>query len=629
MAEKAEQGVQPVLLLKVTPSTTPLFDSIEMCNVDTESRSSAGSDSKKLSDDCPEVVVVDEREKWGSKMDFLLSCVGYAVGLGNVWRFPYLCYSNGGASFLLPYILMLAFNGVPLFFMELALGQYLSLGPIGVWTAMCPMSRGVGFAMIMISFLVSIYYNIIIAWAILFLYNSFRAQVPWKTCDNDWNSPFCREKRFGNFSFNCTELGLAANCTPKFTSPPEEFFNKAILNISSGMDKLGSIQWPILLCLILSWLLVYFCLVKGVKSSGKVVYVTATFPYVILVILFGRGVSLEGAVDGILFYVNPEWDKLLNPEVWVRAATQIFYSLGIGFGSLVTFASYNRFNNNCQKDAVVVALINCGTSIFAGFVIFSVMGYMAFTLGTTVDKVATSGPGLAFVAYPEAIAQMPVSTLWAILFFCMILTLGLDSQFAMVECVITGLVDEYPKYLRKYKWLVLIVACLLMFLLAVPMCAEGGMYVFNLFDYQSGGIALLFLGFCEVMFIGWGVGTEKLSIMIKNMIGKKPNWYFIFCWKFLSPVVCLAVIVAQLVMWKGVSYGGKPYPGWAEIVGWGLALCSMALIPIFAISEFYHAKGSTFREKLRNGMTPNPEIFRDVEEKQRVGRGVDNQEVIP
>ncbi|XP_031574817.1 sodium- and chloride-dependent betaine transporter-like isoform X2 [Actinia tenebrosa] len=523
------------------------------------------------------------------------------------------------STFLIPYFLMLAINGVPLFYMELAIGQYLSLGPIGVWTAICPMSRGIGYAMVMISFLVSIYYNVIIAWCLLFLYNSFRAEVPWKNCGNPWNTDLCRAKqRYGNVSTNCTALGLAPNCTPIFKSPPEEFFNNKILHINESINDLGEIRWDLVVCLIIAWLMVYFCLVKGVKSSGKVVYFTATFPYIILVILFFRGVTLEGAIDGVLFYIKPDLKKLANPEVWVRAATQIFYSLGIGFGSLVTFGSYNKFHNNCQSDALLVTLINCGTSFFAGFVIFSVMGFMAFTLGTTVDQVVASGPGLTFVAYPEAIAQMPVSTLWAIMFFFMLLTLGLDSQFAMVECVVTGLSDEYPKYLQKYKWLALLVACLVMLFLAIPMCAEGGMYVFNLFDYQSGGISLLFVGFCEVAFIGWGVGTERLSMIIENMIGKKPNYYFIICWKFLSPVVCLLIIIAQIVMWSGISYNKQPYPQWAECVGWLLAFLSMAFIPVIAIMQLYKAKGATFTEKWRNALSPDPTVFRGVEEKQGV-----------
>ncbi|KAK3706150.1 hypothetical protein QZH41_010658, partial [Actinostola sp. cb2023] len=504
---------------KATPSTSPLVDNSE--DIELENQKA--------------VEVADERVQWGSKLEFMLSCVGYAVGLGNVWRFPYLCYTNGGASFLIPYFIALAVNGIPLFYMELAIGQYFSVGTIGTWTAICPIARGIGFAQIMVTFLVGIYYNVIIA---------------------------CHK----------------------------------ILQISDGIENLGSINWEVTLSLLFAWVLVYLCTVKGVKSSGKVVYFTATFPYIVLVILFFRGITLDGVDQGLLFYLTPDFKKLASAEAWVRAATQIFYSLGVGFGALLTFGSYNPFHNNCEKDALVVCLINCGTSFFAGFVIFSVVGYMAFFLQTTVDKVADSGPGLAFVVYPEAISQMPVSTLWAILFFFMLITLGLDSQFAGVECVVTSLSDEYPKYLRKYKWIFLIVNCVLYFLLALPMCAEGGMYVFNLFDYQTGGISLLFIVFCEAVVIGWCVGTDFLSDIIETMTGKRPNMFFLLCWKYIAPLFTLSIIIAQLAMWKGVTYNNKPYPGWAELIGWLLALTSMSLIPIYAVIQYYYAKGNTVTE---------------------------------
>ncbi|XP_015757228.1 PREDICTED: sodium- and chloride-dependent glycine transporter 2-like [Acropora digitifera] len=563
------------------------------------------------------VVIEEEREKWGKKIDFMLSCIGYAVGLGNVWRFPYLCYENGGATFLIPYFIMLAINGIPLFYMELAIGQYLSLGTVGAWTALCPIARGIGFGMIMVSFLVSIYYNLIIAWCLLYLFESFRKDVPWKNCGNNWNTPLCSETT-ERADFNCSAIGLAVGC--KTTSPSEEFFNHYILKITDSISDMGSVSWQIVLCLILAWLIVYLCLIKGVASSGKVVYFTATFPYVVLFILMIRGATLEGSLDGVLFYLRPDVSKLKDPRVWVRAASQIFYSLGVGFGSLITFGSYNKFNNNCERDAIIVSCVNCGTSFFAGFVVFSVLGFMAQTLKVEVGDVVTSGPGLAFVGYPEAIAQMPVSTLWAILFFFMLLTLGLDSQFAMVECVVTGLSDEYPKYLRRYKPFFLIGVCVLMFLLAIPMCSQGGMYVFNLFDMQSGGISLLFIGFCEAAVIGWGVGTQTLGDMIEKMIGKRPNIFFLICWKYLSPLATLVIIIASLAQWGGISYDKKPYPGWAEFFGWLLALASMVMVPIFAIVQCYYCKGTTITEKLRSLLTPDDSAFVAVEEREGISR---------
>ncbi|GCC18333.1 hypothetical protein chiPu_0022360, partial [Chiloscyllium punctatum] len=209
---------------------------------------------------------------------------------------------------------------------------------------------------------------------------------------------------------------------------------KVVLRRSSSIEETGEIVWYLALCLLLAWLIVGAALSKGIKSSGKAVYFTATFPYVVLTILLIRGITLEGAYKGIEFYIGKQLDlsKLTNAEVWKDAATQIFYSLAVGWGSLITLSSYNKFHNNCYTDTIVVCVVNCATSVFAGFVIFSILGHMAHKQDKLVSEVVQSGFGLAFIAYPEALAQLPWAPLWATLFFFMLITLGLSSQFVAV-----------------------------------------------------------------------------------------------------------------------------------------------------------------------------------------------------
>uniref|UniRef100_A0A1I8IG25 Transporter n=1 Tax=Macrostomum lignano TaxID=282301 RepID=A0A1I8IG25_9PLAT len=440
--------------------------------------------------------LVEPREHWPHHMDFILSCVGYAVGFGSIWRFPYLCYKNGGGAFLIPYIVFMTICGVPLFFLELAIGQFSGASPLALWD-ICPLFKGVGWGMIIISGLVCIYYNIILTWVIYYLVLSFAARVPWDSCDNDFNTCNCTETRIEEHLRNLTEQLM-----PNFTWPANprcnsstplhvnysqtssnEFWRYSVLKQSDGIDNLGSIHWGLLLSLIGAWLLIFACLCKGVKSVGKVVYVTATSPYLFLAILMVRNCMLPGSWEGIRFYITPVWSKLANLEIWHEAALQVFFALGPAWGGLITMSSFNKFKNNCYRDAIVVPIVNCLTSIFGGFVIFAVVGFMAHKTGKEVSDVVDKGPGLVFVAYPEAIAQMPVAPLWAILFFLMLITIGLDSQFGMFETMTSSFVDEFPRYLRKYKTPFVGLMCMVEFLLGLPLITQGGIYIFTIFDW--------------------------------------------------------------------------------------------------------------------------------------------------
>ncbi|KAJ8333756.1 hypothetical protein SKAU_G00410750 [Synaphobranchus kaupii] len=141
-----------------------------------------------------------ERETWGKKIDFLLSVIGFAVDLANVWRFPYLCYKNGGGAFLIPYILFLVIAGMPLFYMELALGQYNREGAATIWK-ICPVFKGVGYTVILIALYVGFYYNVIIAWSLYYLYSSCTLELPWQKCGNIWNSENCTDPKVLSGSF--------------------------------------------------------------------------------------------------------------------------------------------------------------------------------------------------------------------------------------------------------------------------------------------------------------------------------------------------------------------------------------------------------------------------------------------
>ncbi|XP_077785141.1 sodium- and chloride-dependent glycine transporter 2 [Podarcis muralis] len=567
------------------------------------------------------------RGNWSSKLDFILSMVGYAVGLGNVWRFPYLAFKNGGGAFLIPYLTMLALAGVPIFFLEVSLGQFASQGPVSVWKAI-PALQGCGIAMLIISVLIAIYYNIILCYTLFYLFASLVQVLPWASCNNPWNTPDCRDKnkllldsciigdhpklQIKNSTFcmsaypNLTMVNYTSHVNKTFVSGSEEYFKYFVLKISAGIEYPGEIRWPLALSLFLAWAIVYASLAKGIKTSGKVVYFTATFPYVVLIILLIRGVTLPGAGNGILYFITPKWEKLIDAMVWKDAATQIFFSLSAAWGGLITLSSYNKFHNNLYRDTLIVTCTNSATSIFAGFVIFSVIGFMANELKVDIEDVADQGPGIAFVVYPEALTRLPLSPFWAIIFFLMLLTLGLDTMFATIETIVTSVSDEFPKYLRTHKPLFTLGCCVAFFIMGFPMITQGGMYMLQLVDTYAASYSLVIIAIFELVGISYIYGLQRFCEDIEMMIGFQPSKFWRVCWAFVTPTILTFILCFSFYQWEPMTYGSYHYPGWSMVLGWLMLACSVIWIPIMFVIKMHIAPGR-FIERLKLVCSPQPD----------------------
>uniref|UniRef100_A0AAR2KZE1 Transporter n=1 Tax=Pygocentrus nattereri TaxID=42514 RepID=A0AAR2KZE1_PYGNA len=557
---------------------------------------------------------IQERGQWSSKLEFVLSVAGSIIGLGNMWRFPYLCYKNGGGAFLIPYLIFLFTCGIPTFVLETALGQYTSEGGITCWRKISPLFEGLGYGTQVIVSLLNCYYIIVLAWAIFYLYYSFSWDLPWSSCCNSWNLDTCMEFQRKNDSANFT---LTANAT----SPVIEFWERRVLRLSPGIDQMGSVNWDLALCLLIAWIMCYFCIWKGVKSTGKVVYFTATFPYLMLLVLLIRGLTLPGAVRGIQFYLYPDVGRLADPQVWMDAGTQIFFSYALCLGSLTALGSYNKYNNNCYRDCLALCFLNSGTSFVAGFAIFSILGFMSYEQNVPISEVAESGPGLAFIAYPRAVSMMPFSPLWACFFFIMIIFLGLDSQFVCVESLVTAIVDMYPAVFRRKnrRELLLFVVSFLSFLVGLIMLMEGGMYVFQLFDYYAAsGMCLLFMAIFETVCIAWVYGADHFYDNIEDMIGYRPGPLIKYCWKFFTPFTCISTFAFSLVKYTPLRYNSVyVYPWWGYAVGWLLALSSMLCIPSWMIFKIASTKG-TLIERLKILTKPSSDLPKTKKEEERL-----------
>ncbi|XP_033111858.1 sodium- and chloride-dependent glycine transporter 1-like [Anneissia japonica] len=476
-----------------------------------------------------------------------------------------------------------------------------------------PLFKGVGYGITLICALCSLYYILIITWTIYYMYASLAKTLPWIGCDNEWNTEFCTT----NFvtpepivsvlnTTNSTYQPLMSSEASLTTAAPrvrasEEYFSHAVLGISDGLHEIGGVRWQLLVCLVIAWVVVYLCLIRGIHSSGKVVYFTATFPFVLLFILFIRGVTLPGAMDGIIYFIKPNFSKLLSLKVWRAAANQVFYSFAAAWGGMLTLASYNRFDKDVLRSGIGIVVSGCCTSLFSGFVIFSILGFMAQDAGVPVDQVVNSGPGLAFIVYPEAVAQMPCPQLWAFLFFFMLFIVGLDSEFVMFETVITAVMDELESHysgIMKHKNKITLITCVVSFLLGIPFVTEGGVYLMTLFDWYSAGVSPMVLGVFECYIICWHYGLDRFERDVASMIGYRPWIPLQICWKFITPFITLVILVLSFVFYSSAVYGSYTFPPWAEALGWFLAFVSVAVIPIVGGIIVSQQKGDSLWERI-------------------------------
>ena len=309
--------------------------------------------------------------------------------------------------------------------------------------------------------------------------------------------------------------------------------------------------------------------------------------------------TLDGAKEGILYYITPNYEKLYDVNVWTDAATQIFFSLGVSFGVLITLSSYNKFNNDCHRDALMIGTINCLTSFFSGFPIFAILGFMAKTSGKNIEDVVQSGSALAFVAFPEACTYMPIPQLWSFLFFTMLVTLGVGSMIAYVETLISVIIDQFS--LTKHKHYVTIGFCLAMFVGGLTMCFNGGLYMFDLFNNVSATWNIMLCALIEVVIVSWFYGVNNFLNDIKKMGIRIPRifeYYWRFTWCLLTPLSILFLIIMQFVQLKPYQNGEYVYPFNIQVLAWLVPSTSVVIILLMGIYQIGYYRGSQFNLKM-------------------------------
>ncbi|CAF1412175.1 unnamed protein product [Adineta steineri] len=546
------------------------------------------------------------RDLWTNKIEFLLSVIGYVVDLGNVWRFPYMCYENGGGAFLIPYMIFLCLIGIPMLYLELFLGQFYRCGNITLWGRIAPAMKGIGISSLLIVTAVTLFYTTIIAHALFYLISSFHEIMPWSVCGNSWNTRFCSERMRINYIHNETIEQVSFNETlldnqDLQVSSAEEYYNIYMLGIdrSKGLTDLGYVKIDLLLCLITIFILMYICICRGVKGTGKAVYVTAVLPYIVLIILLIQGLSLQGSYAGITYFLKPTYAKLKDMKVWYSAANQIFFTLGPGLSVLTTYGSYNVSTNNCYYDALISVIANFAASFLAGFVVFSALGHMSYRLNKSITTVVGQGASLSFIAYPEILATFKYPTFFAILFFLMVINLGLDSDFGGLEAMYSALSDEYS-LLKRHRKLGMFIMCCLLIIGCLPTVTYGGNYIVQFLDKFSTAPALMLVVMMEAIAATWVYGIDNLVHDIQTHLGFAPNYFFRVAWKILCPLIVMSLMVLSLTYSDELKYGEYLYPSWSIIFGWCLNMAFILPIPIVMMYEFIQHSDpkKSFKERI-------------------------------
>ncbi|CAL8371829.1 unnamed protein product [Boreogadus saida] len=390
------------------------------------------------------------------------------------------------------------------------------------------------------------------------------------------------------------------------------------------------------------------------------------------------GVTLDGAINGIKYYLTPQWEKVLDAK--------IFYSLGCAWGGPDHHGVVQQFHNKlfqgrergeayalqgyscsdgpnqhpvllastppkpghllslpaipwdpltaptttplprgpprraCIEDSIIISITNCATSVYAGFVIFSILGFMAHTLNVPVSEVADHGPGLAFVAYPEALTLLPVSPLWSMLFFFMLILLGLGTQFCLLETLTTAIVDEIgTDWIIKNKPIVTLGVAIIGFCLGVPLTTQAGIYWLLLMDNFAASFSLVLISCIMCICVMYIYGHKNYFKDVEMMLGFPPPLFFRICWRFISPLIISFILIFTVIQYKPITYNDYVYPGWSLGIGFCMAMSSVICIPIYALYRISRSPGATFRERLRYACKADPKWGPALRE-HRVGR---------
>ncbi len=497
-----------------------------------------------------------QRSQWGSRTGFILAAIGSAVGLGNIWRFPYVAATNGGGAFLVPYLFALLSAGIPILILEFVIAHKIKKGAAGTFGAVSRKMQIFGWFQTFISFGIMTYYTVIIGWTLNYFVYSAGA---------------------------------------KWGEDSKGFFFGDFLHITDSPFNFGGINTSMLLALTLVWALNIIVLISGIKKGiEKANKVFMPLLVVSLLVIVVRGVTLEGAAAGLNYFFTPDFGALLKPSVWIAAYGQIFYSLSIAFGIMITYASYLPDDTDIVNNAFMTGFGNSSFSMLAGIGVFSVIGYMATTSGASVEEVASGGIGLAFIVFPQIINALPgLNSLMGMVFFSSLIFAGVSSSMSVFEVIVTSISEKFEMGRKKATLVVGAIgfACSLIFV------TGAGLYILDIVDHVINNYGIAISGLIEIIFLAWYLKIDDMRKYANKSSDFQVGTWWNFTLKYLTPVLLSVMFIFNV--YNDVVYGYEGYPVSALLTfGGGTMIIIIGLSLIFSLSR----GGDKFEKKMGIGV---------------------------
>lgn len=488
-----------------------------------------------------------ERGKWASRSTFILAAIGSAVGLGNAWRFPGLVAKHGGGAFLFAYLIAMFALGIPLLMMEISIGRKMRAGAPNALRGLNKKFEAIGWAATANAGVIVVYYAVVFAWVILMTIFSFK---------------------FAPLTGN--------------TEAASGLWTELIKR-TGDLSGFGTISWKVVVCVLIAWALMYFCIRKGTHSVGKVVKYTVFLPVLCLVAMAIKGVTMTGAMDGIKALFIPDFAALGSASLWIDAVGQVFYSMSVMMAIMFAYGSFLDRKSNIAEDCMIIALSDMAVSVLAGIVLFTTM----YGSGMTTADMSASGIGTAFIIYPMTIVTLTESgvfnAIFAFIFYFCLCTLAIDSSFSIVEGISAAVSDKFK--FDKHKTTLGI--CLIGVVLSMFFVTGAGVACLDIVDNWCNSFSLVLVGVLESIAIGWGFSMDKVLTEI-NLNTKKfrmPSWWFKASVKFISPAALVVFFVWNIVtlIQSGGVYGAADgYNLLSNILG-GWLIFALVLVSGFIV----------------------------------------------